>query len=347
MIIGYVEISGESPELAAAEVASAVEALDGRQAPGGGAGPLIAVELPGPAALVALSARLALARRCLVRARPEEGLLEAAAAEARSGETAAFRRVGGSAGGVDDEIRAVGREYRRAGGVIDLDHPQRRYWLGPASGTTPALYREAGAVDRAANAARRLPLLPFRRPVGLPPRLARAAANLARVRAGDPVLDPFLGTGALLAEAVLLGARGYGIDRDREMVRGALRNFAHLGVDPAEVVEGDAAIVRFSDPSIRFSALLTDPPYGRSSGTGGLEVDDLLRRVLPRWAEAVLPGGRVVTVVARGAAELPAPWIARLRIPVRVHRSLTREFRAYEREGEGGVTPSRPTPTAP
>jgi tRNA (guanine10-N2)-dimethyltransferase len=351
MIVGWVETSGESPELARAEVAGAAEALGGRLLPGAAPaeGVLIAVELPDAAALPPLAGRLALARRCLLRVGEGESLAEAIASEARSGEPAAFRRIGGSAGGIDDGIRSAGRAYVRAGGRIDLGRPARRYLLGPEGPGPTALYREAAEVDRPANAARRLPLLPFQRPIGLPPRFARAVVNLARVRAGDRVLDPFLGTGALLAEAGLLGARLYGIDRDRAMVRGALRNFAHLGLEAAELLEGDAAEVDFSDPAMRFSALLTDPPYGRSSGTGGIAVDELLRRVLPRWAGTVAPGGRVVVVVPSGAADLPAPWTPRVRVAVRVHRSLTREFRAYERRDPDGprVAPAADPPRAP
>ena len=177
---------------------------------------------------------------------------------------------------------------------------------------------------------RRMPRLPFRRPVSLPPRLGRAAANLARVREGSRVLDPFLGTGALLAEAGLLGAHLYGIDRDPEMVRGALRNLAHLGVGAEELIVGDAAEVEFEDPQVRFDAVLTDAPYGRSSSTGGEPVRRLVQQVVPRWAHRLAPGGRVVLIVPKGSPEMSG--IGRLvGCPaLRVHRSLTREFRVYE-----------------
>jgi hypothetical protein len=39
--------------------------------------------------------------------------------------------------------------------------------------------------------------------------------------------------------------------------------------------------------------------------------------------------------VPGGPDPLPAPWTRVVSIPDRVHRSLTREFRVYEREGEG------------
>jgi len=330
VIPAYVELSGEAPELARAEAISAVEALGGR----GGASdldPLVAVEVPDRASLGRLAGRLALARRCLVVVGPEGPLASALAAEGSAGASAVFRRLGRSPGAADASVLTAGRLYRSAGGAIDLERPARRYWLAPRPDRDDALLLEVAAVDRAESATRRMPLLPFQRPVSLPPRLARAAANLARLRPGDRVVDPFLGTGALLAEAALLGARAYGLDRDPAMIRGALRNFAHLGVDAARIVEGDSGVVDFDEPGLRFDAVLTDPPYGRSSSTGGEDPSAIVERVLPRWGERVRAGGRLVVVTPSGAPPLPAPWEIRIAVPVRVHRSLTREFRAYER----------------
>jgi putative methyltransferase (TIGR01177 family) len=335
MIVGYVELSGEAPDLARAEALAAAEALGGGAAPTSGphlAG-LLPVELPDRVAIERLAGRLALARRCLVAVAWETPLRETITLAAADGLPASFRRVGGSPGGTDAGLRDAGRVYREGGGSIDLERPARRFWIAAEPSGAERLLLEVAAVDRPGHAARRMPLLPFQRPVSLAPRLARAAANLARVRPGDRVVDPFLGTGALLAEAALLGARTYGIDRDPAMVVGALRNFAHLGVEVAEIVEGDAGAAEFRDPAQRFHAVLTDPPYGRSSATGGEAAAAVLGRVLPRWAERVLPGRRVVVVAPSGTPTLDRPWVERLRVPLRVHRSLIREFRVYERSG--------------
>jgi tRNA (guanine10-N2)-dimethyltransferase len=242
-----------------------------------------------------------------------------------------IRRVGRSPGAADAEVRAAGRIYREAGGQIDLDDPDRRFWIAVRADGTDVLLEEIAAVDRRAASARRMPMLPFQRPISLPPRLARAAANLARVRPGDRVIDPFLGTGALLAEAGLLGARCYGIDRDPDMVRGALRNLAHLGVEATELVVGDSGTVTFRDADLRFDAVLTDPPYGRASATGGEGAAELVLRVAPLWGERLRRNGRLVMIVPTGAPALPLPWAPQLAVPVRVHRTLTREFRVYLR----------------
>jgi putative methyltransferase (TIGR01177 family) len=331
----YVERSGESLPLATEEAVGAAEAMGGRAAPEGSEFEgLAAVELPDTVSPSDLAARLALAHRCLVLPSATGEVSAAAEAAGSRGEGAAFRRLGRPTAGDDPVLHAVARRYVAAGGRIDLDHPTARWWIATDRDGRDRLLEEAGAVDRAAPARRRMPLLPFQRPVSLPPRLARAAANLARVRPGSRVLDPFLGTGALLGEAGLLGGRLYGIDRDATMVQGALRNLEFLGVRAEELVAGDAGAVDFPGRPGGFDAILTDPPYGRSSSTGGEPADELVRRVVPRWGERVGPGGFVVLVVPTGASELPAPWRLRSSVSVRVHRSLTREFRVYARTAE-------------
>jgi len=115
------------------------------------------------------------------------------------------------------------------------------------------------------------------------------------------------------------------------MGRGALRNFAHLGVEAEAVVVGDARSVTFDDPSVPFDAIVTDPPYGRASASVGAEPARLVREVLARWAPSVRRDGPVVVLAPGGPAPLVGAWLEECRIPVRVHRSLTREFCRYRR----------------
>jgi predicted RNA methylase len=341
VIAAYVELSGVSMALGRAEAIGASEALGG----GVGAaeprfGPLVGVELPDEPTLHHLAARLALARRVVRLLSSPAGLATTIASEGARGQSAAFRRIGSASGIADPRVLEAGRRYSMGGGRIDLSHPSRRFWLVEDAAAEDWLFEEVGVIDRASLSERRMPRLPFQRPVSLPPRLARAAANLGAIRSGDRVLDPFLGTGALLAEAGLFGARLYGIDRDATMVRGALDNLAHLGVSAEALVVGDAGTVEFEDRELRFDVILTDPPYGRSSSTGGEAADRLVERVMPRWAERLAPAGRVVWVAPVGAPELPSPWERRLSVPVRVHRSLTREFRVYRRRALGPDQPN-------
>lgn len=333
MIRGFVEISQDSPDLAEAEAVSAAEALGGGGAHGGLQIPgLVGVEVPSVSWMTTLVRRLALARRGLVLVSGDgEDVVAAAEREGTGGRSARFRRVGRpTGGGVDEGILRCGRAFKAGGGSIDLARPDRRFWLAGDTDGREYVLEELSDVDREGLSERRMPRLPFRRPVSLPPRLARALVNLARVTAGDRVLDPFLGTGALLAEAGLLGGRLFGIDRDPTMVRGALRNLAHLGVGAEELVVGDARAVDLSDPNATFSAIVTDAPYGRSSSTGGAAATELILRVVERWSGHLASDGRLAVVVPAGTPRVDLLGPPRFRIPVRVHRSLTREFCLYE-----------------
>ena len=332
MILGYVEPSGEAPGLARLEVEGAAAALGGRPVVSSIEG-VFAVEVPDTLDLLRLAGRLALAWRTLVEVPGASGAESSAEAEGAAGASAAFRRLGRPGGTADGLLRALGAAYVRGGGRIDLTAPQRRYWIA-ASGQAPGdrLLREVAAVDRASFAGRAMPRLPFRRPVSLAPRLARAAVNLAAVRAGDAVLDPFLGTGALLGEAALLGARVYGIDVDAAMVRGALRNLEHVGVRAEGVAQGDARTVEPAEAPRRLDALVTDPPYGRSSASVGGTPATIVRETLARWSARVRPGGRIVVVTPDRRSVLPVPWREAGSASVRVHRSLSREFRVYWRD---------------
>ncbi len=338
MIPYLVETSGESPALARAEAIAGAEALGGAAiATGPEFSDLVGVELPDSVDPGRLADRLALAHRVLRPLARGERIGPRLAAEGRAGGRVAVRRLGSPSGGADAEIRDAGRRLVDAGARVDLERPDRRYWLTRDVDGATWLLAESRDVDRSAVNDRRMPRLPFQRPISLPPRLARAAANLARVRPGDRVLDPFLGTGALLAEAGLLGARLYGIDLDSTMVRGALRNLAHLGVRAETLVAGDAGTVDLGAEPRAFDAIVTDPPYGRSSSTSGEPMYALAHRVVARWARSVVPGGRIVLIVPAGTP--PLEDLGRLEgfVPVRVHRSLTREFRVY-------VRPSRRAP---
>ncbi|MCI4336328.1 MAG: methyltransferase domain-containing protein [Thermoplasmata archaeon] len=332
-----VEPSGESLPLATAETEGAAEALGGsrtddpRSRPPGN---LLSVELDDDDRAARLAERLALAWRVL-RPWPEDTAGEIATrfrSEGASGRPAALRPMGSPRTPIGTGLAgewALG--YREGGGIIDLELPQRRFYVAPVDATRWWVAEEVAAVDRRAYSLRRLPQLPYRRPVSLPPRLGRVLVNLARVRPGDRVVDPFVGTGALLVEAALLGAKVTGIDRDPEMVRGAIRNFGHLRLEFERVEVADAETA--PSGATPWDAVVTDPPYGRASGSGGEDAGDVIRRVLPHWAERVRPGGYIALAVPQPLDVLGEGWELVAQVPDRVHRSLTREFRAYRRTG--------------
>lgn len=333
-----VELSGENLPLARAELAGATEALHGRLL--GvieGSARLEAVAIEGRSGGQDLADRLALSRRVLRRwpAADEGSALADLARGARPGETASFRTVGRMTTSPAEELVTDWvRAWKSGGGEIDLEHPDRRFLFVERTGRAILVGEEIARVDRRAIERRRMPNLPFQRPVSLRPRLARVAANLAVIRPGDLVVDPFVGTGALLAEAALLGARVVGIDRDARMVAGSIRNLSHLGAPAERFLAMDAAQAagRFAEGAVQ--AILTDPPYGRASGSAGEDPAGLVRRVLSAWADRIAAGGRIALVTPGGPDPLGPPWARCVSVPDRVHRSLTREFRVYRRDFE-------------
>ncbi|HYK92612.1 MAG TPA: RsmD family RNA methyltransferase, partial [Thermoplasmata archaeon] len=301
----WVELSGENRPLALAELEGATRALGGAisappDLPDSITGSFVAVDLAGRASATALADRLALAWM-VVEPWPEEGAEEIAGRlvrEGRRGRSAAFRPFGRPRGPVRSiPVARLADAYRRGGGSIDLTTPDQRFFIAESPGGRFHFAEEVGSVDRTAFERRRLPTFPFRRPVSLPPKLGRVAANLGAVRPGDRVLDPFVGTGALAAEAALLGARMSGVDVDATMVRGAIQNLAHVGLEFESITASDAAVAARDYSGPAFDALISDPPYGRSSGSRGEPPENLLERTIPAWAPAVRAGGRIVLVV--------------------------------------------------
>jgi putative methyltransferase (TIGR01177 family) len=336
----WVELSQENLPLARLELDSAVDALGGRTLSDGISASVVSVGLPNDADANALADRIALARRVL-RRWPETGPEEIAVRLGRvirAGERVSFRRIDRPTSSATDGVVAEwARSVRAAGARIDLETPDRQFRYAPSGPARWQFGEQVAVVDRTALDERRMPHLPYRRPVSLAPKLGRVAANLARIRPGDRVVDPFLGTGALALECALLGARVTGIDRDATMARGALANFAHLGVVAESIVVADSGAVVPEGP---FDALVTDPPYGRASPTGGEEAGRLARRVVGHWSTAVRPSGRIVVVVPGGDDPVGAPWVRVASIPDRVHGSLTREFRVYAQPGGAPPPPA-------
>jgi tRNA (guanine10-N2)-dimethyltransferase len=343
MILLWVELSLENLPLAHAELEGALAALGappGDETPPSVADPLVAVEAADGSVGRALAGRLAFARRVLAPWDPSTTaeMIARMRHEGTGGKSASFRPLRrGRSPLPTDELHVLAGAYTDGGGRIDLAHPERRFWSVPTDGGSARIAEELAPIDRPAYEARRMPHLPFQRPVSLPPRRARAAVNLAEVRPGDRVVDPFVGTGALLLEAALVGARVSGVDRDPDMVRGTLRNLSEFGKSPEALVVGDAGEPLAPPGGGQWDAIVTDPPYGRASGSGGEAHGALIERVLPAWDPYLAPEARICVILPGGPDPLGPPWVRVRNVPDRVHRSLTREFRVFRRR----VPPSR------
>src|SRR6266480_6451008 len=123
--------------------------------------------------------------------------------------------------GIDVDASAaegqLGADFGRTG-VVDLEQPSIDYRL--LVGEEFLLGRVIHRIDRARLEATKVAHRPFSLPISLHPKFARALLNLSRVPMAGFVLDPFCGTGGLLLEAVSIGLRPIGLDRDRRMILG-------------------------------------------------------------------------------------------------------------------------------
>ncbi len=147
-------------------------------------------------------------------------------------------------------------------------------------------------VDRSSFELRKPQNKPFFYPGVLMPRVARALVNLAEVKRGDILLDPFCGTGGILVEAGLLGVRVIGSDVQERIAKGAGMNLGYY-LDDYALIYQDAADLSLRNGSV--DAVVTDPPYGRSAritgkGSNKLVADALseIHRVLKEKKKAVI-----------------------------------------------------------
>jgi len=133
---------------------------------------------------------------------------------------------------------------------------------------------------------------PFSLPSAMQPDFSRAMINLAEVKPGGRILDPFAGTGGILVEAILLGYAAYGIELKDWIARGALKNLSHYCGGYELLIVGDARSPMFRKNS--FDAIVTDPPYGRSTTIPDKSIYSLLDDFLSKCIENLKDGGRIV-----------------------------------------------------
>ncbi|HEY9291458.1 MAG TPA: methyltransferase [Microlunatus sp.] len=135
---------------------------------------------------------------------------------------------------------------------------------------------------------------------GLAPDIAELIVNaVGKPRSGDVVLDPFAGTGALIAartqkpfrEAICsdLGYRNRAVQLLPELAR-------RQGV---RSVAEDARILT-SIPDDAVDLVITDPPWGEFDQ--GIETDSLIAEALVSMRRVLRPGGKIAMLVARRLA---------------------------------------------
>ncbi|UCE73436.1 MAG: methyltransferase domain-containing protein [Methanomassiliicoccales archaeon] len=186
-------------------------------------------------------------------------------------------------------------------------------------------------INRSVFDERKVQKRPFFSPVSLHPRLARALVNLSRVKKGNRLFDPFCGTGGILIEAFLIGAKATGSDIDSRMVSGAKENLSSLNIDDVEIFQADVEEAKDSVGEV--DVIATDPPYGKSATTNKEELESLYIRSFLTFSEILKEKGYLSIVLPE--KELIVAGKKHFELiechPFRVHRSLTRHFCVFKK----------------
>ena len=168
---------------------------------------------------------------------------------------------------------------------------------------------------------RRPQFRPFFHPTSMHPKLARVLVNLARVKEGDVLLDPFCGTGGILIEAGLIGLEIKGSDIDERMVKGCEKNLESLNLK-GELNKADA--LRLDSGEV--DAIVTDPPYARSSYVTDKNLKEFYKKFLSTAFNNLRHEGYLVLVVPKGYPLDAGKFSLIEEFDFRVHKSLTRKI---------------------
>jgi tRNA (guanine10-N2)-dimethyltransferase len=213
---------------------------------------------------------------------------------------------------------------------VNLKHPQKTF-LGILTENRFLLGLKMAEIPPKPFVDRKPKRRPFFHPSSMPAKLARCMVNLAQPNAGDLVLDPFCGTASILIEAGLIGCRVIGLDVQRHMTRGSLRNLRYYGVKPEGMITADARLPLLT----KVDHIVTDPPYGRSATTLGWSTKRIVENFLSKVGDLLPKDGGICIASPKsikigeigkdlGFKHVESHYAY-------IHRSLTREIAVFKK----------------
>jgi len=182
--------------------------------------------------------------------------------------------------------------------------------------------KEICKIDRSRYEQRRPMYRPFSLPTTLHPRIARVLVNLAEIKSNDTLIDPFCGTGGILIEAGLIGAKIIGIDVKKELIEGCKKNLEYYGIKNYRLLHADMRKI-----DLKGDVVVTDFPYGRAAHLSD-EMEKLYCKAFEKMAEWLKKGRKAVIGLPsmKFNNEIEKYFEIEQIHPARVHKSLTRFF---------------------
>jgi len=172
---------------------------------------------------------------------------------------------------------------------------------------------------------------PFFSPISLHPKLARTLVNLSLIKKDKTLLDPFCGTGGILLEAGLIGARILGSDIEKKMIEGCKKTFEFYNIKNYSLFCSDIGDIKKNIDAV--DAIVTDLPYGRSTTTKGETVEKLYERAIKNIYDVLKNNGRAVIGSSnKDVISIGKKYFSLVeKHEIKVHRSLTRYFAVYQK----------------
>lgn len=186
-------------------------------------------------------------------------------------------------------------------------------------------------IDRTQFEKRKVQHRPFFSPISLHPKIARTLVNLSEIRKNETLLDPFCGTGGILIEAGLIGARLIGSDIEKKMIHGCKKTLDFYGLKNYKLFCCDIGDLK---KHVNFvDAVVTDLPYGKSTTTKGEEIKKLYERAFENISKVLKEKRKAVIGLSnKERVHIGEKYLSLIeKHEFRVHKSLTRYFVIFEK----------------
>ena len=144
-------------------------------------------------------------------------------------------------------------------------------------------------------------------------------------------MDPFCGTGGILLEAGLIGAKVVGSDIEEKMVEGCKKTIDFYKIKNYELFCSDIGDIKKKVSAV--DAVVTDLPYGKSTTTKGEEIRLLYDRSFKNISKILKKNGKAVFGISnRDMVSLGEKYFSLIEVyEFRVHSSLTRYFAVFQK----------------